>query len=191
MPRTRYSLTERTTLGDQLRSGRLARQYHRIFKTTRDTWATLHRNPFAFIILAELLDETAIDDLGGAFERLADRVEAMHNAIRKVMTETDRACSEERRRLRDHVDYAIARRAELGRERTKLVRRLDENGADPERLRAQMAVIEQEDGRLSYFTRTYDESVLPPDFGDRARAWRAVQEQKRAANGPRLAGVIP
>lgn len=218
MSREFFTLQERIALADAMRSGPLAARHHRAFKVCRDFWATLHNNAHAFAILAEQIDETAVDDLGGAFERLADQVEAMHSKIRKVMASTDAACSEERRRLRDHVDYGIARRVELGQERAQLARLLEAGGdqkakekrtkmsnagvtgadldrlaplPDPEKLRAEIAVIDQEDGRISHFIRTYDESVLPPDYAERAAAYRSLREQMRTVRTPSFTVMGP
>lgn len=218
MSREFFTLQERAALADGMRSGTLARQYQRAFKAGRDFWSLLHNNQLAFAILAEQLEESAVDDLGGAFERLADQVEAMHRTITRIMADTDRSCSEERRRLRDHIDYGIARRVEIGQERARLEhtiaiggdqkakeKRLKMSNAgvtgadldrlappfDSEAVRAQIAELDREDALISEFCRTYNPDVLPPDYGERAASYRALMEQRRTVEGPRLSVMGP
>ena len=218
MSRTHYTLKEHIALIDALRAGPLAHSHHRLFKVCRDFWSLLHNTPYAFAILAEQLDDSAVDDLGGAFERLADQVEAMRTAISDVMTATDRACSEERRRLKDHVAFASHRQIEIVGERNRLERLLERGASedvlqkrermrgagvpeseldrlapllDQDALRGQIDALDAESAMLGQFIRTADESILPADFAARARAHRDLQESMRSARFPNLAVMGP
>ncbi|WP_222932481.1 hypothetical protein, partial [Allochromatium humboldtianum] len=158
------------------------------------------------------------ESLPDAYCAATERLRRLEQDISNEIAETNRVCKEEAARLKDHVAYASHRIIELIGERKKLERLLERGASEsvlkarekmrsagvPEReldrikplldhneVRAQIAELDAESTMLSRFTSTADESILPADFADRARAHRELYELMRTARGPNLAVMGP
>ena len=210
------TLTQRMVFHDSLRYG--GAEHHRQFLSAlHNLWSQLQANPEAVAALAHTLAPET-DDLPSAYDTATDRVAQLQRDIAAAVAETNQKCREEAGSLKDHVAYASHRIIELIGEKQKLERLLERGASEsvlktrekmrnagvPEReldriaplldhdeLRAQIDALDAESATLGQFTRTADESILPADFADRARAYKELQEQMRTARGPNLAVMGP
>jgi transposase len=184
MPRTHYTLIERTALGSQLHKGPLAVRHRKMMKLLRGFWQRISTDPTAVFALVEALAPDA-PDLPAAYDQAQDRLERLHRDVMMIVSGTDIACTGARNRLNDFVDVAISRRIELERERKRIVRQLEEAGSEStkqrERLAAALAEIDEEHERLVRFVVTMDDQHLPAGFEDRVKAYRERREQRLAA----------
>ncbi|NVZ11714.1 hypothetical protein HW932_20925 [Allochromatium humboldtianum] len=184
MPRKHFTLIERTALGGQLHKGPLAVRHRKMMKLLRGFWQRISTDPTAVFALVEALAPDA-PDLPAAYDQTQERLERLVRDVMTVVSGTELTCAGERNRLGDFIDVAISRRVELGSERKRIVRQLEEAGSEStqqrERLAAALAEIDDEDERLGRFVATMDDRSLPIGFADRVRAYRELREQRLAA----------